>query len=96
MRRFCETIKKPCVANIVPGGKTPILSPKVLTEIGFKVALYPVALLMSSIAAMRKRLSEVQGDPNLPLPADMSFIELQELVGFPEYWDRETKYQVLG
>ncbi len=93
MRRFCETIKKPCVANIVPGGKTPILTPKVLAEIGFKVALYPIVLLTSAITAMRKKLGEVHGKADLSLPADMPFVDLQKLVGFPQYWEREEKYR---
>ena len=27
MRRFCAAMKKPCMANMVPGGKTPVLPP---------------------------------------------------------------------
>src|SRR5262249_59009620 len=34
MRRFCEAMRKPCMANMVPGGKTPILPPQELQNIG--------------------------------------------------------------
>ena len=32
--------------------------------------------------------------PGVPQPAAISFSELQAVVGFPDYWRRETKYQV--
>jgi len=32
MRRFCEAMRKPCMANMVPGGKTPILPPQELQK----------------------------------------------------------------
>ena len=53
MRRFCGAMKKPCMANMVPGGKTPILPPTKLQEVGYKLALYPVMLLSSAVAAMQ-------------------------------------------
>src|SRR5215469_8331382 len=44
MRRFCEAVQKPCMANMVPGGKTPILPPEELQRVGYKLAVYPVGL----------------------------------------------------
>src|ERR1700751_2729714 len=49
MRRFCEAVQKPCMANMVPGGKTPILPPQELQRVGYKLALYPVVLMSSAI-----------------------------------------------
>jgi 2-methylisocitrate lyase-like PEP mutase family enzyme len=94
MRHFCSAIRKPCMANMVPGGKTPILPLKGLQEIGYKLALYPVMLLSCAIAAMQSALTALRPDSNLPSPAAVSFAELQSVVGFPDYWQRETKYQV--
>src|SRR5499427_320850 len=42
MRRFCEAMTKPCMANMVAGGKTPVLPLQKLQEVGYKLALYPV------------------------------------------------------
>jgi 2-methylisocitrate lyase-like PEP mutase family enzyme len=94
MRHFCSAIRKPCMANMVPGGKTPILPLQGLQEIGYKLALYPVMLLSCAIAAMRSALTALRPESNLPWPAAVSFAELQSVVGFPDYWQRETKYQV--
>ncbi len=34
MRQFCQAMRKPCMANMVPGGKTPVLPPAQLQAIG--------------------------------------------------------------
>ncbi len=94
MRRFCQAVRKPCMANMVPGGKTPILPPQELQGIGYKLALYPVALMSSAIAAMQAALAALRPDSKMALPPTVSFAELQQVVGFPDYWERETRYQV--
>ena len=93
MRRFCAAMKKPCMANLVPGGKTPILPPGELQRIGYKLALYPVMLLSSSIAAMQGTLAALRPGAAATPPPAVSFTDLQKVVGFPDYWDRETRYQ---
>lgn len=94
MRRFCEAMTKPCMANMVPGGKTPVLPPNGLQDAGYKLALYPVALMTSAVAAMQATLSALrQPDPGKTLPPNISFLELQKVVGFPDYWEREARYK---
>jgi 2-methylisocitrate lyase-like PEP mutase family enzyme len=93
MRRFCAAMQRPCMANLVPGGKTPILPPEQLQRIGYKLALYPVMLLSSAIAAIQGTLAALRpGAPSAQPPA-ISFADLQKVVGFPDYWARETRYQ---
>jgi 2-methylisocitrate lyase-like PEP mutase family enzyme len=93
MRRFCAAMQKPCMANLVPGGKTPILSPEQLQRIGYKLALYPVMLLSSAIAAMQGTLAALRPGAAAAQPPAISFADLQKVVGFPDYWARETRYQ---
>jgi len=94
MRRFCSAMSRPCMANMVPGGKTPVLPPQRLHEMGYKLAVYPVMLLSSAIAAMQATLTALRPESNVPQPAAVSFSELQAVVGFPDYWRSETKYQI--
>ncbi len=54
-----------------------------LQEVGYKLALYPVMLLSSAIAAMQATLAALCPDSKTPQPAAI----------FPDYWNRETKYQ---
>jgi 2-methylisocitrate lyase-like PEP mutase family enzyme len=92
MRRFCAAIKKPCVANMVHGGKTPILPPAQLTAIGYGLAIYPVMTVSVAITAMQAALASLRPG-NAAAPAMVSFQELQKIVGFPAYWERETQYR---
>jgi 2-methylisocitrate lyase-like PEP mutase family enzyme len=93
MRGFCAAMSKPCMANLVAGGKTPLLPPARLEEIGYKLALYPVMLLSSAIAAMQATLEALRPGAAVPPPPSVSFADLQGIVGFPDYWEREIRYQ---
>ena len=92
MRDFCRAISKPCMANMVPGGKTPVLPPHQLQDVGYKLALYPVMLMTAAIAAMQTTLAALRSGSPAELPPSITFSELQQIVGFPEYWERETRY----
>jgi 2-methylisocitrate lyase-like PEP mutase family enzyme len=93
MRRFCEAMRKPCMANMVPGGKTPILPPQEFQNIGYKLALYPVMLMSVAIAAMQAALAALRPESKKAFPPSVLFAELQQVVGFPDYWERETRYK---
>jgi len=89
----------PLLANNVEGGRTPILSAKRLQEIGYAIAIYPGLGFLSVAKALEnvfKHLKE-HGDSN-GLPADTSygFGRMCELMGFPEVWDFEKRWAVLG
>ncbi len=92
MRRFCATIKKPCMANMVFGGKTPVLPPARLEEIGFKLAAYPLVLLSAAVTAMQQAIAALQPNSNVAQPPQVSFEELKKVVGFPEYYEQEARY----
>ena len=92
MRSFCEAIRKPSMANMVAGGKTPVLLPHQLQDIGYKLALYPVMLMSSAIAAMQAALAALRSGAPADFPPSVTFAELQQIVGFPDYWERETRY----
>lgn len=93
MRRFCAGVSKPCMANMVPGGKTPVLPPAELARIGYKLALYPVMLLSTAISAMQATLAALRPNAKVAMPPAIGFDDLQKIVGFPEYWDREAAYK---
>jgi 2-methylisocitrate lyase-like PEP mutase family enzyme len=93
MTKSCAVIRKPCMANMVPGGKTPVLPPAELARIGYKLALYPVMLLSAAISAMQTTLEAMRPGDKTAMPPAVSFPDLQTIVGFPEYWDREAAYK---
>jgi 2-methylisocitrate lyase-like PEP mutase family enzyme len=93
MRRFCAAMKRPCMANMVPGGKTPILPAEKLQTGGYKLALYPVLLMSAAIAAMQATLAALRPGAGNAMPPSITFAELQKVVGFPDYWEREARYK---
>jgi len=94
MRRFCASVKRPCMANMVFQGKTPVLPPAELQEIGYRLAVYPIAALAGLIAALRQTYAALVPGSGTAHPPQLDFTALQEAVGFPAYWDAEKKYAV--
>src|SRR6476620_9259855 len=92
MRRYCAEVDGPKMANLIEGGKTPLLSQARLEEIGYKIAVYPLTLLNVSIRAMRGALQELRDGQ--PASAAMDFEELKSAVGFPAYYEEEARYRV--
>ncbi len=91
MRGFCAGVNgKPCMANMVEGGKTPVLPTAELEALGFRIAIYPLTLMAASIAAMQKALGAIGAGTR---PADLaSFAEIRDIVGFTDYAASETRY----
>lgn len=94
MKRFCKDVKSGHkMANMLEGGgKTPILSPQELEDMGFKLCAYPLSLLGVSIAAMQDALQGLKQGKISPMVP--KFTELQSIVGFPDYFEEEAKYAV--
>ena len=90
MRRYCREVSGPKMANLIEGGKTPLLSHTQLESIGYTIAVYPLTLLNVSIRAMREALTSLRA----ARPADtMDFEALKAAVGFPAYYAEEAKYR---
>ncbi len=92
MARFCDVFEQPTLANMVVGGKTPVLPPARLQEMGYKIVLYPLALLSSAMYAAREALAAL-GNGDAEAPAQLTFEEMKALVGFPDYYESELRYQ---
>jgi 2-methylisocitrate lyase-like PEP mutase family enzyme len=90
MERACGTSEKPMLANMLEGGKTPILPPPELWKIGYKLAAYPLTLLNASVRAMQGALAAISRGET---PADLlSFREVRRIVGFDAYDAEAARY----
>ena len=89
MRFYCERVEGPKMANMVEQGKTPIFAPKELEQIGYKIAAYPLTVLLSSLSAMETALAKLR--KGLLNENASTFDHLREVVGFPEYYEAEEK-----
>ncbi|KAI3952480.1 hypothetical protein MKW92_035550 [Papaver armeniacum] len=94
MKGFCEVYPLvPKMANMLEGGgKTPILNPTELEQMGFKIVAYPLSLIGVSVRAMQDALTAIKGG-RLPPPGSLpSFEELKETLGFNAYYEEEKVY----
>ncbi|EOY04945.1 Phosphoenolpyruvate carboxylase family protein isoform 2 [Theobroma cacao] len=94
MKAFCEVSPLvPKMANMLEGGgKTPIVNPLELEEIGYKLVAYPLSLIGVSIRAMQDSLTALKGG-RIPPPGSMpSFDEIKEILGFNNYYEEEKRY----
>ena len=90
MKRICDEVEGPKMANMLEGGLTPFLKPAELQELGYSIATYPFTGLMAAIDAMQKAFAALKsGTPPEP---PMGFEQLQTVVGFDEYYADEDKY----
>jgi 2,3-dimethylmalate lyase len=78
----------PLVANMVEGGRTPMLIPERLAEIGYALAIYPVAGLLSAAAALNTVYRQIRDTgSSLGSPAPLyPFAEMNRLMGFEGVW----------
>jgi methylisocitrate lyase len=95
MRTVIRSVPGIHLANMVEGGgKTPILPAKELQSIGYRIAIYPVALWMSCIKTMQEVLAVLKEDGTTSRCATrmVSFHEMFETVGRSRFAELEKKY----
>ena len=83
MATICRKVGGCQMANMVEHGKTPVLPPKRLAELGYKIAAYPLTILSASIHAMKNALSTLKEGKLFDALTD--FKELQSILGFTGY-----------
>ena len=91
MRDFVGAMRQPTMANIVEGGKTPVLSASSLQAMGVKLAVYH-PMLFSAIRAMQDGLAALRAGQPASAPPVASFAEFKRVVGLPEYDKMSLKY----
>ncbi len=90
MKRYCSDVPGPKMANMVEQGDTPFLAPEKLGEIGYKIVVYPISLMLAGLKAMEDSLKAMQAGKHPESLAE--FAHLRDVVGFPDYYETEKKY----
>ncbi|MDI3307142.1 MAG: isocitrate lyase/PEP mutase family protein [Acetobacteraceae bacterium] len=99
MAEIGRSINRPLLANMVEGGRTPILPAKRLEQLGYAIAIYPVLGFLAAAAALERAFAHLKqhGDSTtLPPQESYGFGRICELMGFPEVWDFERKWAQEG
>lgn len=86
----------PLVVNNVEGGRTPILPPPTLQEMGFSMAIYPSLGFLAAGQALREAYQHLQAraDSQTPSssPALHDFQAFSLLMGFQRVWDFDRQH----
>lgn len=88
-----RSLSKPLVANMVEGGRTPILGKAELDKLGFSLALFPATGFLATGAALfsayRQLIEKQGGTVEQPL---LPFSEFNEMIGFPAVWEFDKRH----
>jgi len=91
MKRYGEMVDGPKLANMLEGGKTPLLGREELEELGFNLAAYPLTLMSAAMKAMNEVLEKIaQGEDCSDSILDFGTVKTK--VGFGELKDLDDKY----
>jgi 2-methylisocitrate lyase-like PEP mutase family enzyme len=93
METIARRFDLPLLANMVNGGRTPMLPAKRLEALGYAIAIFPAAGFLATAAACRSAYQELlDAGTSTDATAMVTFAEFNELIGFPEIWAFEKKY----
>jgi 2-methylisocitrate lyase-like PEP mutase family enzyme len=93
MKLAASEIKAPLLANIVNGGRTPLVPADRLAQLGYSIAIHPalgfLAIARSLELAYGDLLKNGHSSPHIEL---YSFAKMNKLMGFEDVWAFEEKW----
>jgi 2-methylisocitrate lyase-like PEP mutase family enzyme len=93
MAEVGRRIDKPLLANMVNGGRTPMLPADKLANLGYSIAIYPAVGFLSAGEALQRAYTDLQKNGTTTAAVPMfSFAEFNKLIGFEDIWEFERRY----
>ncbi|WP_377298305.1 oxaloacetate decarboxylase [Rhizobium sp. SGZ-381] len=93
MKTVAERIQAPLFANMVNGGRTPLLSADRLKALGYAIAIHPALGFLSVGAALDKAFKDLKANGITSPDIDLySFAEFNKLLGFEDVWEFERRF----
>jgi carboxyvinyl-carboxyphosphonate phosphorylmutase len=88
----------PLLFNWAEGGKTPPIALDRLTELGYRIIIFPISTLLAATAAMRRILQEIAtaGTPAAAMRELPTFGEFVDFIGLPQVREAEQRYAAPG
>ena len=94
MRTIGRTFHKPLVANMVEGGRTPLLDKKTLEELGFSIAIFPALGFLAAGEVLRQVYGKLKAQgSSVGVGGLYPFPEFSALMGFDEVSAFDAKYR---
>ena len=86
----------PLFANMIEGGKTPLLSTTELEELGYGMVVFPLAALFSAAKAVAATFRALHDEKTTASRVDAltGFHEFEQIVGAPDWHELEARYGV--
>ncbi|GIW42337.1 MAG: isocitrate lyase family enzyme [Candidatus Binatia bacterium] len=95
LEAIARAVPPPRVANMIEGGRTPLLSPKELHELGFDLVVTPLAPILAAARALG-RVYEIlrrEGTLREHLGELLSFEELNSILGLEDHFRLDERYR---
>jgi 2-methylisocitrate lyase-like PEP mutase family enzyme len=94
MEKICASCELPLIANMVEGGKTPVLSAKQLEKFGYRIAIFPATGFLAAGAALDSVYQTLKRDgSSVEVTAPLyPFNEFAKLMGFQDVWDFDQRH----
>jgi 2-methylisocitrate lyase-like PEP mutase family enzyme len=91
MRTICERFKgTPMIANMVAGGRTPLLSDQELFDLGFQIVIHPIYLLGAILEAVKDAAQGLRNGVENPV-ADIN--DLNAMLDFEHIWSMDEEFK---
>jgi methylisocitrate lyase len=94
MRQIVAALSVPVMANMIPGGATPLLTAAELQALGFACVAYPTVATYAVARTLVDVLGALRRDGDVAALADrlLRFEEFNEMVGLSRLRDLEARY----
>lgn len=86
----------PLFANMIEGGKTPLLTYRELQDLGYKMVVFPLSALLAATKAIEAVYAELFAQKTTAAVVDRltTFVDFETIVGVPELRALEARYGV--
>ena len=84
----------PLLFNYAEGGKTPPVTHAFLRELGFKIVIFPLTILLAATGAIRSALARIEADgtPIELVPSLLPFADFLDFIGLAEIRELERRF----
>ncbi|MEN9330369.1 MAG: hypothetical protein RLZZ484_1557 [Pseudomonadota bacterium] len=88
-----RTFQVPQLANMLEGGRTPILKPAELEQLGFRIVIYGISILMRYVKTIQETLADIQSGELKLSGSGVSFNDYKRIVGMDDWSRIEDQYK---
>lgn len=94
MKQITASFTVPLLANMVEGGRTPLVPVQELADIGYKLVIFPTASTYTLTLAITRLMENLKqtGTTAGMLDQMVTFTEFNELIGLPQIREYENQY----